>query len=101
LVDGAGGQMLAGESSLPAGLAPDLPRAALAASLALRAQQHAARTMAQPPVEEVSVTCGDHQHLLRTLAGRPGLFLLALLDRKRTNVALVRLKLREAERALS
>jgi hypothetical protein len=100
LVDGAGGQMLAGDSSLPAGLAPDLPRASLAASLALRAQQHAARTMAQPPVEEVSVTCGEHQHLLRTIAARPGLFLLALLDRKRTNVALVRFKLREAERAL-
>jgi predicted regulator of Ras-like GTPase activity (Roadblock/LC7/MglB family) len=100
LVDGAGGQMLAGESSLPPGLAPDLPRVSLAASLALRAQQHAARTMAQPPVEEVSVTCGDHQQLLRTLATRPGLFLLALLDRKRCNVAQVRLTLREAERAL-
>ncbi len=101
LVDGAGGQMLAGEASLPAGLAPDLPRASLACSLALRAQQHAARTMGQPPVEELTVTCGDHQQLVRTIAARPGLFLLALLDRKRSNVALVRFKMREAERALS
>ncbi|MEW6705527.1 MAG: hypothetical protein AB1430_11820 [Pseudomonadota bacterium] len=101
LVDGAGGQMIAGESALPAGLAPDLPRASLATSLALRAQQHAARTMGQPSVEEISVTAGDHQQLVRTIAARPGLFLLALLDRKRSNVALVRFKLRETERALS
>lgn len=101
LVDGAAGSLLAGEVSLPAGLAPDLTRAALACSLAMRAQQHAARQMNLPAVEEMTVTAGEHQHVVRTVAARPGLFLLALLDRKRTNVALARFKLREAERSLS
>ncbi|MED5621715.1 hypothetical protein [Ideonella sp. BN130291] len=101
LVDGAAGVLLAGETALPKGLAPDLARAALACSLALRGQQHAARTMGLPPVDELSVTAGEHQHIVRAVAGRPGLFLLALLDRKRANVATVRLKLREAERRLA
>jgi len=100
LVDGAAGTLLAGEVSLPPGLAPDLQRAALATSLALRAQQHAARTMGWPPVEEYTLSAGDHQHIVRSIAARPGLFLLALLDRKRANVALARFKLREAERSL-
>lgn len=101
VVDGAAGQLLAGETPLPRGLAPDLPRAALACSLALRAHQHAARTMGLPPIEELTVTTGEHQHVLRTVGARPGVFLLALLDRKRANVALARFKLRDAERALS
>jgi hypothetical protein len=101
LVDGAAGQLLAGESALPVGIAPDLPRAALACSLAMRAQQHAARTMGLPSIEELSVTSGEHQHIVRMIGSRPGLFLLAMLDRKRANVALARFKLREAERALS
>jgi predicted regulator of Ras-like GTPase activity (Roadblock/LC7/MglB family) len=100
LVDGAGGQMLAGETPLPQGLAPDLARASLACSLALRAQQHAARTMGLPAVEELTVTAGDHQHVIRAIASRPGFFVLAMLDRRRTNVALVRFKLRDLERAL-
>lgn len=101
LVDGAAGVLLAGDSALPKGLAPDLARAALACSLALRGQQHAARTMGLPPVDELSITAGEHQHVVRTVAARPGLFLLALLDRKRANVAAVRFRLREAGRRLA
>jgi hypothetical protein len=51
-------------------------------------------------VEELTVTAGDHIHILRTLSARPGVFLLALLDRRRTNLALARFTLLEAEKSL-
>jgi hypothetical protein len=56
--------------------------------------------MGLPAVEELTVTAGDHQHVIRAIASRPGFFVLAMLDRRRTNVALVRFKLRDLERAL-
>jgi predicted regulator of Ras-like GTPase activity (Roadblock/LC7/MglB family) len=101
LVDAAAGTLITGKV-LPQyeTVVPHLPRAALACSLALRAQQHAARTMGLSPVEELTVTAGDHIHILRTLSARPGVFLLALLDRRRTNLALARFTLLEAEKSL-
>jgi hypothetical protein len=108
LVDAAAGTVLAGELPLAdpgtAGGAvtdtPGLQRAALACSLALRSHLHAARTLDLPPVEEITLAAGDRMHVMRLVASRPGWFLLALLDRRRTNATLVRFKLMEAEKNL-
>jgi hypothetical protein len=99
-VDGAAGTVIAGELPLLGDPQPNLQRAAMACSLALRSHQHAARTMGLPPIEEITLTAGDHQHILRVVASRPGYFLLAMLDRRRTNVTLARFKLMEAEKSL-
>lgn len=101
IVDGAAGTLIAGRVQ-PGyeDVTPDLQRVALANSLALRAQQHAARTMGLPAVEELTVTAGEHLHIVRALVRRPGVFLLALLDRRRTNLALARFTLLEAEKSL-
>lgn len=101
LVDAAAGTVLAGE--LPRGggdSEPNLQRAAMACSLALRSHQHAARSMGLPPIEEIALTAGDHQQLLRVVGSHPGWFLLAMLDRRRTNATLARFKLLEAEKSL-
>jgi hypothetical protein len=108
LVDAAAGTVLAGELPLadpgtaggPVTDTPGLQRAALACSLALRSHLHAARTLDLPPVEEITLAAGDRMHVMRLVASRPGWFLLALLDRRRTNATLVRFKLMEAEKNL-
>lgn len=101
LVDGATGTVLAGELLPDAEGTANLQRTAMACTLALRSHQHAARTMGLPPVEEISLTAGDHQHLIRVVAAHPGWFLVALLDRRRTNVTLARFKLMEAEKQVA
>ena len=50
--------------------------------------------------DEVIVTAGARQQLMRTIASHPDLFLVALLDRQRTNLALARFRLADAERSL-
>jgi hypothetical protein len=106
LVDAAAGTVLAGELPLggdgdvepPAPSSGGLHRAAMACSLALRSHLHAARSLGLPPVEEITLTAGDQMHVMRLVASHPGWFLLALLDRRRTNATLVRFKLMEAEK---
>lgn len=103
LVDAAAGGVLAGELPLvaePGQPAPDLKRAAMACSLALRSHLHAAHALGLPPVEEITLAAGDQMHVMRLVASRPGWFLLAMLDRRRTNATLVRFKLMEAEKNL-
>jgi hypothetical protein len=101
VVDTATGAVLAGEQR--AADEPDLGAAAAACAIVMRAQLDAARAMGlrSPPPEEVLVTAGTRQQLMRNLARRPGLFLLVWLDRSRANLALTRFKLIEAEKALA
>lgn len=106
LVDAAAGTVLAGELPLagdgdvepPVPSAGGLHRAAMACSLALRGHLHAARSLGLPPVEEITLAAGDQMHVMRLVASHPGWFLLAMLDRRRTNATLVRFKLMEAEK---
>ena len=79
----------------------DIDRVASACVQLLRAHRQAARAMGPTDqVEEVFTSAGARQQLLRTVARHPGLFLLALLDKHRSNLALARLQLMEVERAL-
>ncbi len=99
VVDGGSGLVLAREQR-DAG-ATDLDLAAAASAQVLRAHQRAARSMGLPEhVDEVMTSAGSRQQVLRTVARHPDLFLLALLDKNRANLALARFKLQDVEQGL-
>lgn len=79
----------------------DLDLAAATSAQVLRTHQHAARQLGlTTEVDEVMTSAGPRHHVMRTVARHRGLFLFAVLDKQRTNLALARYKLMEAEQAL-
>jgi len=67
----------------------------------LKAHRRASRDMGcGDRVDEVIVTQGRRHQVLRTVASHPDLFVLAVLDKQRTNLALARFKIMDAEKAL-
>jgi len=75
--------------------------AAAASAQVLRAHQHAARDLGlTTEVDEVMTSAGPRHHVMRTVSRHRGLFLFAILDKQRTNLALARYKLMEAEQGL-
>jgi predicted regulator of Ras-like GTPase activity (Roadblock/LC7/MglB family) len=92
------GFLVAGESH-EAGV--DLAQAARALAPVLQAHQTAAAAMGEiDKVEEVIVSAGSEQHVLRPLDKRPNLFIFARLQRTYANLTLARLKVAEAQRHL-
>jgi predicted regulator of Ras-like GTPase activity (Roadblock/LC7/MglB family) len=80
----------------------DIELAAAACAQVLRTHRQAARNMGlSEHIEEIITTAGARHQLMRTLPRHPNLFLVALLDKHRTNLALARFQLIEVERALS
>lgn len=78
-----------------------LELAAAASAQLLRAHQHAGRQLGlTTEVDEVMTSAGPRHHVMRTASRHKGLFLFAVLDKQRTNLALARYKLMEAEQAL-
>ncbi|HKX44456.1 MAG TPA: hypothetical protein VJO99_25085 [Burkholderiaceae bacterium] len=106
VVDAGTGLVLARESGGPReALRPEVPvdldLAAAASAQVLRAHRQAARQMGMPDAIEELMTCaGTRQQVIRAVTRHPGLFLIALLEKHRTNLALARFQLMEAERAL-
>jgi len=104
VVDATTGLVLARESRSP--LQPDshvvdMDLAAAASAQVLRAHRQAARTMGMPEaIEELMTSAGPRQQVIRAVARHPDLFLVALLEKHRTNLALARFQLMEVERAL-
>jgi|GEM_PF-458966 len=99
VVDGTTGLVLARESreDQPA----DIDLSAAASAQVLRAHKLAARNMGlSEQIDEVMVSAGPRQQVLRTVTRHPDLFLLALLDKHRANLALARYKLMEVEKSL-
>ena len=81
--------------------AVDMNLAAAASAQVLQAHRRASRSMGMAErIDEVMTSAGARQQVIRTLARLPELFLVAVLDKRRTNLALVRLHLIEIERAL-
>jgi predicted regulator of Ras-like GTPase activity (Roadblock/LC7/MglB family) len=79
-----------------------LGMAAAAGTQLLRAHQQASRDLGfAMEIDEIITTAGPRHHVLRTVSRHRGLFLFALLDKHRTNLALTRYKLTEAEQSLS
>lgn len=79
----------------------ELDLAAAASAQVLRAHQHAARQLGlTTEIDEIMTSAGPRHHVMRTAARHRGLFLFAVLDKQRTNLALARYKLMEAEQGL-
>ena len=100
VVDATSGLVLAHESR--GGPAIDMDLAAAACSQVMRAHRQAARSMGLPDrIDEVMTSAGPRQQIMRTMSGHADLFLLVLLDKQRTNLALARFQLLEVERGLA
>ena len=98
IVDLARGDLLASQSrERPA--TTDLAGLALALCAARQAHQSMTGEAAAP--DEILITAGPRQTLLRSLPGGGALGFVAVLDRQQTNLALLRFKLLEAERLLA
>jgi len=99
IVDGTTGLVLAREirDDHPA----DLDLSAAASAQVLRAHRLAARNMGlSEQIDEVMTSAGTRQSVLRLVSRHPDLFLMALLDRNRANLALARYKLMEIDQSL-
>ncbi|MGY4828845.1 hypothetical protein ACVNIS_09735 [Sphaerotilaceae bacterium SBD11-9] len=99
VVDGSTGLILARHSREDHPI--QLGLAAAASTQVLRAHQQSARDLGlTTEVDEVMTSAGPRHHVMRTISRHPGLFLFAVLDKQRTNLALARYKLMEAEQSL-
>ncbi len=99
VVDGTTGLVLARETREDHPVDMDLVAAGCAQ--VLRAHRQAARSMGMAEqVDEVMTTAGPRQQVVRTLSRHPDLFLVAMLEKHRTNLALARFQLMEVERGL-
>ncbi len=79
----------------------DMDLAAAVSAQVLRAHRQAARTMGlSDQIDEVMTSAGPRHHVMRTVSRHPELFLVALLDKQRSNLALARFQLMELERSM-
>jgi predicted regulator of Ras-like GTPase activity (Roadblock/LC7/MglB family) len=79
----------------------DMDLAAAASAQVLRAHRQAARAMGlSEQIDEVMTSAGPRHHVMRTVSRHPELFLVALLDKQRSNLALARFQLMELERGM-
>ena len=80
----------------------DIDMAAAACTQVLRVHDRHARDMGlADAVHEIMTSTPTRHHLIRSLSRHGGLFIFALLDKQRSNLALARYKLMEAEQSLS
>lgn len=79
----------------------DIDVVGAACAQVLRDHRHAAAGMGLGgPVEEIMTSTGQRQQVLRVISRYPEVFVVALLDRQRTNLPLARYKLMELDKAL-
>lgn len=99
VVDAASGLILAKHERTDQPI--ELELAAAASAQLLRSHQHLARQLGlTTEIDEVMTSAGPRHHVMRSAARHKGLFLFAVLDKQRTNLALARYKLMEAEQSL-
>ena len=100
IVDGGTGLVVAREMREDQPI--DIELAAAASAQVLRIHRQAARnTGLTDPIEEIISAAGPRHLILRALPKHGDLFLMALFDKHRTNLALARFQLIEVERRLS
>lgn len=99
VVDGNTGLIVAHE-----GRQVDLELAAAAATEVMRMHRRTLRHFGQhhssEHVDEVLVTAGSRYHVMRSLTSQPDYFVLALLDKLRSNLAMARFRIMEAQQSL-
>ncbi len=99
VVDANTGLILARQAADKQPLHLDL--AAARGAQVLRAHHQAAHDMGvASETDEITTSGGERHHLMRTSKRHPGLFLFALLDKTKANLALSRYKLMQAEHNL-
>ena len=100
VVDSTTGLVLARETREETSVDMDLVAATCAQ--VMRAHRQAVRSMGlADQVDEVMTSAGPRQQVMRTVSKHPDLFLVVLLDKQRTNLALARFQLMEVERSLA
>jgi hypothetical protein len=100
IVDSGTGLVL-GEASQEDVEGLNLGLAAATSTEVLKAHQRAAREMGRSErIDEIIVSQGARHQVLRTVASHPDLFVLGVLDRHHTNLALARYRIMEAEKSL-
>ncbi len=100
LVDATTGLVLAHEAREDQSI--DMELGAAAAAQVLRAHRDSARSMGlTDAIDEVITTAGARNVLIRALQRHAELFIVALFEKHRTNLALARFQLLEVERSLS
>lgn len=101
LVDSEAGTALANDGQAVG----DLDRATQAAAQIMRSHRAALGELghanARELIEEVVLTVGNRYHVLRSLRSHPELFLFATLDKLRSNLSMVRLRLLDAQEKLA
>ena len=100
LVDATTGLVLAHEAREDQPI--DMELAAAAAAQVLLAHRDSARSMGlNDAIDEVITTAGSRNILIRALQRHAELFIVALFEKHRTNLALARFQLLEVERSLA
>jgi predicted regulator of Ras-like GTPase activity (Roadblock/LC7/MglB family) len=100
VVDATTGLALAREATAQG--AVDMDLVAASSAQVMRAHRQAARSMGLgEQVDEIMTSAGPRQQVMRTLSRQPELFLVVLLEKHRTNLALARFQLMEVERGLA
>lgn len=97
VVDFSSGMLLAGGGAASI----DLEIAAAGNTEVMRAKMKTMSMLGlKDTIEDILITLGTQYHLLRPLAHHEGLFLYSVLDKSKSNLALARRSLVQAERNL-
>lgn len=95
VVDYASGMLLAGGGTASI----DLEIAAAGNTEVMRAKMKTMQMLGlRDTIEDILITLGSQYHLIRPLARHDGLFLYSVLDKSKSNLALARRSLVDAER---
>lgn len=98
LVDSESGLMLAQETS---GAKFDIEAAGAANTEVVRAKNEAIQTLGlDDGIEEILISLGTQLHLLRPLASNPMVFVYVALERKKANLGLARIAVKNIEGTL-
>lgn len=98
LVDGESGLMLASETN---GGGFDIEAAGAANTEVVRAKNEAMQALGlEDHIEDILISLGTQLHLIRPLASNPMVFVYVALDRKKANLGLARIAVKNIEGTL-
>jgi predicted regulator of Ras-like GTPase activity (Roadblock/LC7/MglB family) len=97
VVDSSSGMMLGNVGS-----GVDMEVAAAGNTEVMRAKLKTMKALGlNDSIEDILITLGNAYHILRPMAQQEGVFVYAVLDKSRANLALARRKIQDVEKALA